>query len=630
MSLLFHHPRTAAVIISAVLAIAAASPSRACGGFFCSSFPMNQVSEQILFVANGETVTTHVQIEYNGTAADFAWILPVPAVPKLGVSHNELFRQLQFATQPFFVLDWREDPECGFGPPVFAAAEGADDATRRDVDVVSEGQVGPYQTAVISSEDAGAIVEWLEENGYELGDLGVELLTPYVEGDFLFLALKLAPDRDVGDLQPIALEYPSVEPMIPIQLTAVATEPDLGVLVWILGEERAIPKNYLHVRINEALIDWFNFGFNYQDVVTRAADEAGGQAFATDYAGASSIMENALYWEDRFDLDALRRQEHPVDVIDELLFQGFPRDDQMQALLRRRIPMPASVLEEGVLEVVFRGDREEYDKAAEEGRLDAIAEISFYNNMRAYDEFLEDLVFDLDALIADLDAIIVTPLRESQELFEQHPYMTRLYTTLSAEEMTIDPAFSFNPDLPEVSNLRRADARFECVDFDPDNPDYEKLVLVVTLADGREIRSLPFAELPPPDDRILPAAAVIERLDESGPPVVLQRMTAVEESGEASTLPADFVLWPNRPNPFNAATIISFHVPTELEDASLAIYNLLGQPVRTSLLRPGTVGYGEVGWDGLDDIGRQMGSGVYIARLEGRNGSLSRRLLLLR
>ena len=283
-----------------------------------------------------------------------------------------------------------------------------------------------------------------------------------------------------------------------------------------------------------------------------------------------------------------------------------------------------------MLEVVFRGDREDYDEAAEEGRLLAIAEQSFYNNMRAYDDYLEGLVFDLDGLIGDLDAVVVTPLRESQKLFDRHPYMTRLYTTLSAEEMTIDPAFSFNPDLPEVSNLRRADAHFECIDFDPENPDYEKLILVVTLADGREIRSRPFAELPPPDDRILPAAAVIERLDESGPPVVLQRMTAVEEGWEVGTLPGDFVLWPNRPNPFNAATIISFHVPTGLEDASLSIYNLLGQPVRTSLLRPGSAGYGEVGWDGLDDVGREMGSGVYVARLEGRTGSLSRKLLLLR
>ena len=91
----------------------------ACGGFFCSTQPMNQLSERILFVDRGDSVTTHVQIQYSGSAADFAWILPVPSVPQLGVSHNEIFQQLQFATQPFFSLEWDKNGECGFVFPPF-------------------------------------------------------------------------------------------------------------------------------------------------------------------------------------------------------------------------------------------------------------------------------------------------------------------------------------------------------------------------------------------------------------------------------------------------------------------------------------------------------------------------------
>jgi hypothetical protein len=60
-----------------------ATTAGACGDFFCSFAPMNQVSERILFVDRGDSVTAHVQIAYTGEAADFAWILPVPsqAVP---------------------------------------------------------------------------------------------------------------------------------------------------------------------------------------------------------------------------------------------------------------------------------------------------------------------------------------------------------------------------------------------------------------------------------------------------------------------------------------------------------------------------------------------------------------------
>ena len=54
-----------ATFFSFVLSVPAA---RACGGFFCTTVPMNQVAENILFIQGEGTVTTHVQIQYSGTA----------------------------------------------------------------------------------------------------------------------------------------------------------------------------------------------------------------------------------------------------------------------------------------------------------------------------------------------------------------------------------------------------------------------------------------------------------------------------------------------------------------------------------------------------------------------------------
>ena len=102
------------MLLAAFLSCAFSVPaSRACGGFFCTTFPMNQVAENILFVQGEGTVTTHVQLLYSGAASDFAWILPVPAVPELAVSHNRIFAQLQWTTRPGFQLNFRED-DCGF------------------------------------------------------------------------------------------------------------------------------------------------------------------------------------------------------------------------------------------------------------------------------------------------------------------------------------------------------------------------------------------------------------------------------------------------------------------------------------------------------------------------------------
>lgn len=627
-------PRARTCFLLLVLLLAIPRLAQACGGFFCSTLPMNQLSERILFVDRGDSVTTHVQIEYAGAAADFAWVLPVPTPPQLAVSHNELFRQLQFATQPFFWLEWDESDECSaVFPPIFRTLEDAAAGDDGVVTVVSEQRVGPYDTVILNSADADAILRWLVDNGYVLGDLGPELLQPYVDDGFYFIALRLAPDREVGDLQPISLSYAADAPGIPIRLTAIATEPDLGVTAWILGEHRAVPTNYLHVQINEALIDWFNGGFNYDDVVRAAVDAADqGHAFVTDYAGPSRIMEGRLTT-DRFDAQELARITDAARFLETALRQGLPRDAQMQALLRRHMPMPQAVLDEGVLQVLFGGDRAAYDQAREDGFLLTIAERSFYNDIATYQEWLtQDWNFDAVALAADLEAVVIEPLRAMQALFVEYDYLTRLYTTLSAHEMTVDPMFDFNPDLPEVSNVRSAQARWECESIDPENPDPTQLVLVVRLRDGRQIRSRPFVDDPWPLAREtdIPAAALVERLSTSGPPVLVQRLTAIDET-PGPALPTQFGLHPVYPNPFNATTVIPFTVPADVVgDVQLTIHNLLGQQVRHLVDGHLPPGRQQVLWDGRDDAGAGLASGVYLIRLQTGTDRRSQKILYLR
>ena len=364
-------------------------------------------------------------------------------------------------------------------------------------------------------------------------------------------------------------------------------------------------------------------GLNYPDVVTQAANEAGGQAFVTDYAGPSSIVGEFFIGE--VDLERLRGMTRPADFLDEALAQGFPDDAQMQTLIRRHIPMPAAALEEGVLEIVFRGDREAYDKAREEGRLLEAAERSFYNDMRAYDPWTAGLEFDAAALAADLERIVIEPLEEVQQLFAEKPYLTRLYTTLSADEMTVDPMFDYNPDLPKVDIIRSADARWDCGGSE-ETPTRE-WELIVTLADGREVRSRPFA-----DDALIPmpfaepAARTVEQLRSSGPPEII---TSIETARAPASTPSEWTLLQNYPNPFNGTTILPFTAPHPARLA-LHVYNLQGQRVRTLIDGPVPAGYGEVAWDGRDEGGRPVAGGVYFYRLEAGTVKETRKLLYLR
>ena len=92
------------------------------------------------------------------------------------------------------------------------------------------------------------------------------------------------------------------------------------------------------------------------------------------------------------------------------------------------------------------------------------------------------------------------------------------------------------------------------------------------------------------------------------------------------------VLLQNAPNPFNASTAISFLIPFRLagEPTRLSIYNLAGQLVRVLQLEAQQAGEHRLSWDGRDNYGREVASGVYIYRLDVGEWAVHRRMLLLR
>ena len=83
------------------------------------------------------------------------------------------------------------------------------------------------------------------------------------------------------------------------------------------------------------------------------------------------------------------------------------------------------------------------------------------------------------------------------------------------------------------------------------------------------------------------------------------------------------------PNPFNPRTVISFELPEEVF-VRLVVYNLLGQKVRVLVEEVLGAGVHTVTWDGRDDDGRYVSSGVYVVRLEAGGKAFTRKMLLVR
>jgi subtilisin family serine protease len=98
---------------------------------------------------------------------------------------------------------------------------------------------------------------------------------------------------------------------------------------------------------------------------------------------------------------------------------------------------------------------------------------------------------------------------------------------------------------------------------------------------------------------------------------------------EIGGLPTEFSLSQNYPNPFNPATEIQFALP-ENAHVKIEIFNVLGQKVHTLVNEDMEAGYKSVTWNGLDDSGKNVSSGVYLYRMEAGDRVFNKKMLMLK
>jgi hypothetical protein len=434
----------AAVAVGGAAAVLGApAPAAACGGFFCNaSLPVLQSAEGIAFFWNDDgSIEAHVQIFYTGPAERFGWILPVPGVPELDVGTPALFSALDGATRPTFDLRSRTEGTCrpypscdAYRPPDWgwADAAAADAFTAGDggrgVDVLSRDNVGPYDAAVLAATDAASLLAWLRDNDYDIPASSMPEIMHYVDTGHRFVALKLLKNRNSGDIQPIVLRYAAGEPCIPLRLTRIAATPDMPVTAYVFASQGVRSSNY--VMATPDLDDpglWLG-GARYEDKVSRAVDEAGGRAFVTDYRGRPPAISIELP-----SVAALAEESDPRTFVSRLVALGFVSEPQLAAIVARFVPP--------------------LDGTDPSTWLNCLAGFGFCADI---DSYLASRSWDLAGAAAEIERAIVRPRREAQRLVARYATLSRLYTTISPDEMTEDPMFVRSAALGGVSNVHTA------------------------------------------------------------------------------------------------------------------------------------------------------------------------------
>jgi hypothetical protein len=117
--------------------------------------------------------------------------------------------------------------------------------------------------------------------------------------------------------------------------------------------------------------------------------------------------------------------------------------------------------------------------------------------------------------------------------------------------------------------------------------------------------------------------------------VLADEKAALIPVGEKSpSIPVAFELNQNYPNPFNPSTTISFSLPSAsgggYSPTTLRIYNVLGRRVRTLVDEPLAAGTHDVVWDGRDDQGNQVASGIYFYKLRSGDFEDTKKMVMMK
>jgi len=100
-------------------------------------------------------------------------------------------------------------------------------------------------------------------------------------------------------------------------------------------------------------------------------------------------------------------------------------------------------------------------------------------------------------------------------------------------------------------------------------------------------------------------------------------------STETNGMPTEFALHENYPNPFNPTTTLRFDLP-EVSDATVTIFNMLGQKIKTFNMNDTPAGFHSIKWDATNDYGDPVGAGVYLYQLRANDFVKTKKMVLLK
>jgi hypothetical protein len=298
---------SACVLLACVTTVAAALGD---GGYFYeegAATQLAQTRQEVLLaiyedrMSGAPQVTYVLRTQYAGTPAEFAWVVPVPAMPTDVVAHEstDLFDQLEERTSPRFEIamsrptGWGSLLGCGTWD---AGGENLD--TGGLVEVEASGEAGIFEWVALTSTGSSALLTWLADNGFAVPAEAGDVVDRYVQQERHFLALRISEPDELesgadGEIEipPIQFTCQTAERFYPMAISQISAADETEVLIYVLADHQAEPVNVPNGLIDpDALVydPASPSNTNYETVFAQTIADLGGTALITEAAWRES------------------------------------------------------------------------------------------------------------------------------------------------------------------------------------------------------------------------------------------------------------------------------------------------------------------------------------------------------
>jgi len=299
-----------AAIMPAILLLCGwlSMPLYADGGILATFIPLDEglsTDQRAIVVRNSGagTETMVLSTRYDGPAADFAWVIPLPSLPsreQVSTVPNgeQMFTELSQRTQPMGIIQEYVGGGCG-------CVGGGGQSPADTVELVDHIVVSGLEISFLEATDSTDLLEWLNANGYLYPPTALSIVDFYVQKGWKFVTVKVdTPDARQGGPSegyfpsaPLKLTFATDQLVFPLHISAVSTHPtDASILLYVFDQHRvreaALPSADMQMPdgIYESAAE---FRMAYEQAFRSRLAELGGRALLIEYAGPAQCVEDA-------------------------------------------------------------------------------------------------------------------------------------------------------------------------------------------------------------------------------------------------------------------------------------------------------------------------------------------------